>query len=61
MEARKKVLLIGANGLVGSYLLQYLLEKFQVTALVKHPLNKEIKSQYLTVKQGDVMKDEVLD
>ena len=53
--------MIGATGLVGSYILKSLLEKYYVVALVRHPLPKDIKSPYLTVKMGDVMKDDVLD
>jgi len=56
-----KTALIGASGFVGKHLLQELLDRgHRVTAIVRRPENISITHPNLVVKQGDVLKEEVV-
>ncbi len=62
MNAHKNILLAGATGYLGGYLLKVLIEKQnQVVAIVRHPKKLRIENEdYLEVKSAQVTKPETL-
>ena len=57
----KKIVLIGASGLVGSALLKESLERgHSVTAIVRHPENITLSNSNLEIKQGDVLEEQTV-
>jgi hypothetical protein len=57
-----KLVIIGASGMVGSAVRDEALARgHQVTAVVRNPDRITVKSPLLTVKKGDVLKDNVAD
>jgi nucleoside-diphosphate-sugar epimerase len=53
MESRKKVLLIGSNGLIGKHICRVLVKNFFVIALIRSPPKFGINSIFLKFVEGD--------
>ena len=55
----KKIVVFGANGGIGKYLVAHALENnFEVTAIVRNPATLEIEHTNLTIVKGDILKPE---
>jgi nucleoside-diphosphate-sugar epimerase len=45
MESKKRVLIIGANGVSGKYILRRMVNKFDIVAIDTHPLPLDMKNK----------------